>query len=48
LLERCDGTRTLEQIVEIVPAPHRADAARCVEAMAGAGLLDSPKLETVR
>lgn len=39
LLERCDGTRTLEQIVEIVPAPHRADAARCVHDLARGGWL---------
>lgn len=39
LLARCDGARTVEQIVEIVPAPHRGDAARCVRELAGAGLL---------
>ena len=26
LLERCDGTRDLESVVEIIPAPHRAAA----------------------
>ncbi len=41
LLGRCDGTRTLEQVVEVVPAPHRADALRCLHDMAGAGLLES-------
>jgi hypothetical protein len=48
LLERCDGTRTLEQIVEIIPAPHRREAARCVEQLASAGLLETPTLESVR
>jgi hypothetical protein len=43
LLERCDGTRTLEQVVEIIPAPHRPDAARCVEDMATAGLFENER-----
>ncbi len=34
LLERCNGTRTLEQVIEIVPAPVRDDALRCVEQLA--------------
>lgn len=40
LLERCDGSRTVEQVVEIVPAPHRADARRCLDELSGAGLLE--------
>ena len=39
LLERCDGTRDLETVVEIIPAPHRAAAAQCVRELAEAGLL---------
>jgi hypothetical protein len=43
LLERCDGTRTLEQVVEIIPVPHRPDAARCVADMATAGLFEQER-----
>jgi hypothetical protein len=39
LLARCDGTRTLDQVVEVFPAEHRADAERCVHDIARAGLL---------
>jgi radical SAM superfamily enzyme YgiQ (UPF0313 family) len=38
LLERCDGTRTPEQIVEIVPHHARTEALRCVEDMRKARL----------
>lgn len=47
LLDRCDGTRTTEQVVEIVPLPHRADAERCLAELAGHGLLEH-ELETTR
>jgi len=40
LLERCDGTRTVEQIVEIVPQPARADALRCVEQLSQSGFFE--------
>jgi radical SAM superfamily enzyme YgiQ (UPF0313 family) len=40
LLERCDGSRTLEQVVEIIPASAREDAARCVRELATAGLIE--------
>ena len=39
LLQRCDGRRTLEEVVETVPAPHREAAAQCVRDLAAAGLL---------
>lgn len=39
LLLRCDGSRDLEAVVEIIPAPHRAAAAQCVRDLAEAGLL---------
>ena len=39
ILARCDGTRTLDQVVEVFPAEHRADAERCVHDIARAGLL---------
>lgn len=39
LLERCDGARDLEAVVEIIPAPHRAAAVQCVRDLAEAGLL---------
>jgi hypothetical protein len=47
LFDRCDGTRTTEQVVEIIPAPHRADAERCLAELAGHGLLEH-ELETAR
>jgi hypothetical protein len=40
LLVRCDGSRTLEEVVELVPAEHRPDAERCVLEIARAGLFD--------
>jgi hypothetical protein len=48
LLERCDGSRTVEEVIEIIPAPHRADAERCLVEMAGAGLLDHEPEEATR
>ncbi len=39
LLERCDGVRTLEQVVELVPVPHRAAALDCVMELARAGIV---------
>jgi len=41
LLERCDGSRTTEGVVEIFPAPSHAEARACLEEMAGAGLFES-------
>ena len=41
LLARCDGSRTIEEIVEVVPEPVRENAARCVTELAGAGLLEA-------
>ncbi len=40
LLERCDGARSLEEVVEVVPAAARADARRAVHELSGAGLLE--------
>jgi len=49
LLARCDGDRSAEQIVEIVPAEHRDDARRCIDQLASAGLLEtSPTPSIVR
>jgi len=39
VLARCDGTRTLAEVVEVFPEPVRADAERCVHDIARAGLL---------
>lgn len=39
LLSRCDGTRTVEQVVELVPQPHRDAALACVRELAQAGML---------
>jgi len=39
LLARCDGTRTLDQVVEVFPAEHRDEAKSCVHDIARAGLL---------
>ncbi|MCC6407387.1 MAG: hypothetical protein IT453_09485 [Planctomycetes bacterium] len=39
LLERCDGKRTVEQVVELVPEPHRDAALACVRELAEAGML---------
>jgi hypothetical protein len=41
VLERCDGSRTLAQVIEVFPEPVRADAERCVQEIARAGLLES-------
>jgi hypothetical protein len=40
LLERCDGTRTVEQVIEIVPHEVRSEALRCVEDMQKARLFE--------
>jgi radical SAM superfamily enzyme YgiQ (UPF0313 family) len=40
LFDRCDGERTLEQVIEIVPEPHRENALACVRDMARAGLFE--------
>jgi len=39
VLERCDGSRTLAEVVEIFPTAVRAEAERCVQEIARAGLL---------
>jgi radical SAM superfamily enzyme YgiQ (UPF0313 family) len=39
VLERCDGSRTLAEVVEIFPQAVRAEAERCVHDIARAGLL---------
>ena len=39
VLERCDGSRILAEVVEIFPATVRAEAERCVQEIARAGLL---------
>jgi len=41
VLGRCDGSRTLEEVVAIFPADVRAEAERCVHEIARAGLLVS-------
>lgn len=40
LLRRCDGLRSEEEIVEIIPAPYRDDARHALRALAAAGLLE--------
>lgn len=47
LLLRCDGERTLEEVIEPVPVPHREAAEQCVRELAAAGLIH-PLPETVR
>jgi radical SAM superfamily enzyme YgiQ (UPF0313 family) len=48
LLDRCDGSRTIQEVIEIIPAPYRADAERCLVEMTGAGLLEhEPEHEEV-
>ena len=41
LLERCDGSRTHEEVVEVVPAAHQGAARRCLADLAAAGLLET-------
>jgi hypothetical protein len=48
LLERCDGSRTLEEVVEIVPHEARGEARRCLIDMAKAGLFERPLAEVMR
>ena len=45
LLERCDGSRTTEGVVEIFPAPSHKEARACLEEMAGAGLFEKDDTE---
>jgi len=40
VLERCDGERTHEEVLEIFPADARAAAASCLSELAGAGLIN--------
>ena len=46
LLARCDGTRSLEEILEVVPARARREARDCVLDLAELGLLDRHPAET--
>ncbi len=48
LLERCDGVRTLEQVVELVPAAHRPAARDCVAELARAGMLSPLPMEVMQ
>ena len=48
LLLRCDGSRTVEEVVELVPAEYRSDAERCVHEIARSGLFDPASMENVR
>ena len=48
LLESCDGSRTLDDVVGLVPAEFRGEAERCVREIAEFGLLEAPTPETVR
>ena len=41
VLDRCDGSRTLREVVEVFPEPHRGAAQRCVSEIAHAGLLET-------
>ena len=42
LLERCDGSKSVEEVVAVIPAAARREAERCVRELAGAGLLELP------
>lgn len=44
LLERCDGTRTVEEVIEIIPHSVRAEALRCVDEMRKARLFEEESL----
>jgi radical SAM superfamily enzyme YgiQ (UPF0313 family) len=48
LLERCDGTRSLDQVLEPIPAGARDDAARCVRELTTLGLLEPTPAEAIR
>jgi hypothetical protein len=48
LLERCDGARSLDQILEPIPPEARDDAERCVRELAALGLLERPTAEATR
>jgi hypothetical protein len=43
VLHRCDGSRTLTEVVGIFPEPHRKAAERCVQDIAHAKLLETRK-----
>jgi hypothetical protein len=47
LLDRCDGSRSLDQVLEPVPRAARPDAERCVREMADLGLLERPTEEVL-
>ena len=40
LLARCDGSRSVEEVVEVFPEDVRADARRAIGAISDAGLLE--------
>jgi len=46
VLGRCDGSRTPEQVVEVVPEPHREAALACIEELSRAKLVESRTVET--
>jgi radical SAM superfamily enzyme len=48
LLERCDGARTVAEIVAVVPHPHRDAATSCIRELSGAGLLERAPAEALR
>ncbi|MEM7519212.1 MAG: PqqD family protein, partial [Planctomycetota bacterium] len=41
LLERCNGERTVEQVIEIIPHEAHDDARACLAELSGAGLIDA-------
>ncbi len=48
LLERCDGARTVEEVVALFPAEVRPEAKRCLADLASARLFESMKEEATR
>jgi hypothetical protein len=45
LLQQCDGERTLDELLSLFEAEHRADAKRCLEELESAGLLQPAAVE---
>ena len=48
LLDRCDGERSIEEIVEVVPTPHRKEARICLHDIARYGLLEEDPVEALQ
>ena len=47
LFERCDGLRTVDEIVDVIPAVHRKEARLCIDDISQSGLLERDPVEAI-